>query len=288
MARIGKLLLVAALSGGVAYAGPAKQPTPAPAPKKPAAPKKLPLVSADVKKKLAERLSGFKFGMSKDEVIASLSKQLDDKYQPQITNTTDISQQDKLRAQKKRDLADIQSSYIEFDGHKGGWDTSVVEDEFAHHTNESMLVRWENSNGKNDRRFFFFYNGKLWKMFISLDVSILPADKRNFDTFKALLTSPDQYGTPGDADAGKLMWHADDFDVRAVDKLKIYGALGLAIEDWKVEKDVLDARAAHGTAAATTPSVITNVVDKDNKDHPDPHSNADAVDQVINANGGKK
>ena len=35
------------------------------------------------------------------------------------------------------------------------------------------IERWENDGGKNQRRFFFFYNQKLWKMYISLDVSMM-------------------------------------------------------------------------------------------------------------------
>ena len=53
-----------------------------------------------------------------------------------------------------------------------------------------MLERWENAGGKNQRRFFFFHEGKLWKMFVSLDVSILPEDKRNFETFEARDAGP--------------------------------------------------------------------------------------------------
>jgi hypothetical protein len=273
------MLVALSLVGSPVIAAPAQ-------PKKPVAVKHV-TISADAKKKLAENLSGFKFGMSKDEVVAALGKQLDDKYDTQISATTDIAVQDKLRRDKKKDIADIQSSYVQFDGKRTGWDVSVVEDEFAHHTNESMLVRWENSNGKNNRRFFFFYEGKLWKMFISLDVSILPTDKQNFDTFKQLFTSPDKYG-PGDVDVGKVLWHTDDFDVRAVDKLKTYGALGLSIEDWKTEKDVLAMRASKAPENTGSSPIVNSMVDKDNKDHPDVKQNSDAIDSVINANGGKK
>jgi hypothetical protein len=275
----GKLLLIASLAGSPLYAAPAKKPAPAPV--------KHVTISADAKKKLAENLSGFKFGMTKDDVIAALSKQLDDKYNTQISSTTDIAVQDRLRRDKKKELADIQASYVQFDGKRTGWDVSVVEDEFVHHTDESMVVRWENSNGKNNRRFFFFYQGKLWKMFISLDVSILPAGQQNFDTFKNLFTSSAQYG-PGDVDVGKILWHTDEFDVRALDKLKTYGALGLSIEDWKMEKDVLAMRASKAPENTGTSPIVNSMVDKDNTDHPNVKQNGDAVDAVINANGGKK
>lgn len=287
MARLPSILAVAAaLSlGGVTYAAPAKKAPQQQQAKKPPPPKKQTIVSADAKKKLAERMGGFKFGMTKDEVLGVLSKQLDDKYAALIGATEDTVQQDKLRRDKKAEVELIKNSYVKFDGNKTGWDTSIVEDEFAHHTGESMMDRWENTDGKNNRRFFFFYNEHLWKMYISIDTSILPADQRNFDTFKTLLTG--QYGA-GDVESDKITWHTDEFDVRAIDKLHMFGALGLAIEDWKVEKDVVAQRVAHAPAKTDTNAVINAVVDKDGKDHPDTKQNGDAVDAVINANGGGK
>src|SRR5437899_3183879 len=83
-------------------------------------------------------------------------------------------------------------------------------------TKEAMMERWENEGGKNQRRFFFFYDQKLWKMYIQLDVSFIPEDKRNFETFKAAMEG--QFG-PGAVDEGTIMWRAGDFDVRAIDRL---------------------------------------------------------------------
>lgn len=280
------LFLALTLGSGFAVADNKQPPQKKPptAEKKPA-PKKQVAVSAENKKKLAEYMGGFKFGMSKDEVLATLSKQLDARYDDQIKGTEDISKKDRLRKDKKEELKRIADSWTSFDGKKTGWDTSIVEDEFAHHTGEAMLERWENSNGKNQRRFFFFYEGKLWKMFISLDVSILPADKKNFDTFKT--TMQGQFGE-ADVEPGKLSWHTDEFDVRAIDKLKIYDALGLAIEDGKVKADVVALREQKAPKKAEGNAVIQSVVDKDGKDHPDVKSNGNAVDAVIDANGGNK
>jgi len=120
-------------------------------------------------------------------------------------------------------------------------------------------------------------------MFISLDVSILPADKKSFDEFQKVMVS--QYGD-GDVDPGKLSWHTDDFDVHAVDKLKTYDALGFIIEDNKAKKDVEALREAKKPAKQEGNAVINAVIDKDGKDHPDVKSNGNAVDDVINANGG--
>ena len=97
-----------------------------------------------------------------------------------------------------------------------------------------------------------------------------------------------QYGA-GDVDDGTITWRAGEFDVRAVDRLKDYGALGLVVEDPKVRTDVdRDARGAQAAASRQHNSIINSVIDKDNKDHPDMKANGGAVDAVIQAQGGGK
>lgn len=253
-------------------------------PAKPA-PKKITPVAADKKKKLATLYAGFKFGMSKDEVVGLLAKELDERYEEKIKTTTDVAAQDRLRKEKKGEVARISSSFIEFKGKKSGWDTSIVEDEFAHTTGEAMLERWENKDGKNQRRFFFFKDGRLYKMFVSLDISFLPEDKKNFETFAGYMKA--QYG-PGDIDGGTITWTTDEFVVRAVDKLKSYDALGLVIEDPKVVKPLLAERASKAPPKKETNSIIKAVIDTDGNDTPDTKSNGNAVDAVIKAQGGKR
>jgi hypothetical protein len=161
---------------------------------------------------------------------------------------------------------------------------SIVETEFAHNTGESMMERWENDGGKNQRRFFFFfYNEKLWKMFISLDVSMIPEDKRTFETFKGVMES--QYGKGG-VDGGTISWRAGEFDVRAIDRLKDYGALGLVLEEPRVRGEVVALRQSKAPPKAETPAVIKAVIDPEGKDRPDFKSNTGAVEAVIESSGG--
>jgi hypothetical protein len=292
MRRIARSALFISLALGLASgpvlakapkkAAPAKK---APAAKKaaPAKPAVAPMVDAEHKKALAEKFGGFKFGMSKDEVLKVLQKQIEDRFEEKIKATTDMAAQDKLRKERKAELARVAQTYVKFDGKKTGWDVSIVENEFAHGTGESMMERWENESGKNNRRFFFFKDEKLYKMYISLDVSMIPEEKRNFDTFKGVMES--QYGK-GLVDAGTISWRAGEFDARAVDRLKDYGALGLVVEDPKVRNELVAAREAVAPKKAETPSVIKAVIDVDGKDHPDVKSNTGAVEAVIQGNGG--
>jgi hypothetical protein len=278
MRRISSTLfaLVLGLSGFVVAAP--KKPAPAAKPSPP------PMVTAEHKKALAEKFGGFKFGMTKDEVLGVMQKQIDEQYEDKIKATTDIAMQDRLRKEKKTEVARVASTYIEFDSKTSPWDVSIIDGEFAHNTNESMMEHWENEGGKNQRRFFFFYDHKLWKMYLSLDVSMIPEDKRNFDTFKGAMEG--QFGKGG-VDGGTISWRAGDFDARAVDRLKDYGALGLVVEDPRVRTDVLALRDQHKTAPHETSAVIKSVIDTNNSDHPDIKANGGAVDAVIQAQGGK-
>jgi hypothetical protein len=247
--------------------------------------KPMVVVSAEHRKALGELYGGFKLGMTKDEVIAVFSKQLDERYEDKIKATTDIIVQDRLRHDKKAEVTRLQASYISFDTAKPSpWDVSIVEDEFAHHTGEAMLERWENQGGKNQRRFFFFFDGKLWKMLLSLDVSILPEDKKNFATFRAVMEG--KYGA-SEVDDGKLTWRTPEFEVRALDKLKTYDALALVIEDPRTRKQVVAVREAKAPPKSTGSAVIKAVIDPDHTDHPDVKSNSDAIDSVIRAQGGE-
>jgi hypothetical protein len=280
-----RMILVSLLLGlGAAPAGAGDKKTAEPAKAAKPAPKKpAPPVSAAGKKKLAELYAGFKFGMSKDEVLGVLRKQIDQKYEERLKATTDVTAQDRLRSEKKGELARINQSYISFEGKRTGWDVSIVEEEFAHHTGESMIERWENSGGKNQRRFFFFHNGKLYKMFVSLDVSILPEDKKNFETFSKVMQS--QYGA-GDVDGGTITWRAGEFDARAVDKLRTYDALALVIEDPRVKRELVALREAKAPPKKETNAILKAVIETDKSEKPDTKSNNNAVDAVLNAQGG--
>ncbi|HEY0192596.1 MAG TPA: hypothetical protein VGC42_15865 [Kofleriaceae bacterium] len=268
-------------------AAQAKKPAAAPSGKTAAAkPKKLTPMSADHKKAALALQGGFKFGMSKDEVIATFAKQLDERYDEKIKATTDIAEQDRLRRDKKAEVTRLQQSYVTFEPTKSSpWDVSIVEGEFGHSTGESMLERWENQGGKNQRRFFFFSDGKLWKMFLSLDMSILSEDNKNFAAFEQSMTNA--YG-PGDAsvETGTITWRTEDFELRAVDKLKTYDALGMVIADARVQREVLATREAKAPPPHQANTMINGVIDKDKTDHPDTKANSNAVDAVIKAQGG--
>jgi hypothetical protein len=282
---ISRALLASVFAGAATTAGWVAAPGRAEAGRAPAKVAAKKTVSPAAKKKLAELYAGFKFGMTRDEVLGVLRKQLDAQYEERIKATTDVGSQDRLRAEKKAELARVVQSYTTFDGKRSGWDVSIVTEELGHHTGESMLERWENAGGKNQRRFFFFADGRLYKMLLSLDVSILPPDKKTFATFEQVMQA--QYGA-GDVTAGTITWRSDEFHVRAVDKLATYDALALVIEDPRVAQSLIAMRAAKAPPKPGVSPVIRAVIDDKKDDRLDVGQDSNAVDAVIEANGGKR
>lgn len=232
------------------------------------------------KKAMAELMGAYTWGMSKDEIIDQLTKQIDERYAEQINATSDVYTQDKLRKEKQKEVTRVKQSLVEFDGKKSGWDVSLIDEEFRQNTGESMLFYWENEGGKNQRRFFFFYNGKLWKMFIAFDTKQLAEENRNFGHFAALLSQ--RYGD-GVMEKDYMSWMTPEFEVRAVDKMAFYGALGLLIQNPAAIKEIDATRVANAPAAKGKDNIIEVIRRKgDASDKVNLDENSDAVDAIIN------
>ena len=94
-----------------------------------------------------------------------------------------------------------------------------------------------------------------------------------------------KYG-PGAIEGSEITWTSDEFEVRAIDKLKSYTALILAIEQPATKKTVLALRTEKADKKPETSAVIKSVLDTDKTDKPDVKQNSNAVDAVINAQKG--
>ncbi|MCB9563812.1 MAG: hypothetical protein H6709_15915 [Kofleriaceae bacterium] len=255
------------------------------APKKKAPkPKPAPKLSAENKKAREELMGPFKFGMSKDEVIQTMSKQLDEKYAEIIAETADVYTQDKLRKEKKKELKRIKQSFQAFEGKKTGWDVSVIDDQFEHGTDESMLVFWENQGGKNQRRFFFFHEDALYKMFITLDVTQFGDDQRDFSFFAELANG--RFG-PGTADDKPVTYDGVP-SVHALDRVAQYKVFGLEIFDAARAKRVAEVRAERVHEEKEDNAIINAVLEKDGGMGPDIDQGSNTVDSIIKDNKKKK
>src|SRR5204863_3912549 len=121
-----------------------------------------------------------------------------------------------------------------FDGQTTGWDVSIIDREFAHKNDESMMVIWE----KDQRRFLFFWQQHLWKQFIAFNAEHPAFAGKTFDDFAAIIQR--RYGpaamtfrklrTSDEQTLDHLEWPpAGDFGLWAVDLTMFYGNHCLAL-----------------------------------------------------------
>ena len=271
---LGALAVTAASTTPSAWAGGKKKREPA-------------TVGAKISERaLGELMGPYKFGMGKQDVLRVLSRQINDRYKEKIAGTADVYTQDKLRRDRQAEFDRIKKSYVEFTGTKGGWDVSIIDDQFAHNTGESMMVYWENApeTGRDQRRFFFFHDGQLYKMFIALNSAQLKDEQRSFAYFQNLMEQ--RYGSGRvQADKGFIEWKSSTYRVLAVDKLAFYGSFCLVIADPREEQQLADLRGAHKKPKSEN-NVIKSVMGGDKKEEtPGLEDNRGAVEGVVG--GGK-
>ncbi len=239
-------------------------------------------------KALSELMGPFAFGMSKDKILKILSKQLKERYSDKIKETSDVYEQDKLRQEQRKAIKKIRDSYKIFKGNRTGWDVSIIDDQFAHKSDESMLVYWENNaDGKDQRRFFFFHEGQLYKMFITLDSGMLPAAQRTFEAFQNIMTG--RYGDGkvvtatkhnGDVYPVLVDWASPKIHVQAIDKLHFYGSFCLSIASPGTESIVMSARDANKQSKKSN-AVINSMLEDDDAPPPSLDSNKAAIDSIL-------
>lgn len=236
-------------------------------------------LTADQKKARQELMGPFKWGMSKDEVLKALSKQLDERYAEKIADTTDVYKQDKLRKEKAKEIKRVKKSWVAFEnGAKSGWDVSIVDQEFKRGVDEGMLEYWENQGGKNQRRFFFFDDGLLYKMFIQIDTSQFEDEsQREFAFFGGLMGTKLGENAVGDL----TVQSTEEIWVRALDKTKTFDAFAIVMADPAMLKAVYADRKERVQIQVEENSITKAISEDPDAEGPGLDSNKDAVKDVI-------
>ncbi len=249
----------------------------APAPAKHAAP------TATQQRAMSELMGRFKWGMSVDDVFKTMADDISKRTDEALAKELEVYRQDQLRKQRDEDIEKVKATLIKFDGQKTGWDVSIIDREFGHKNDESMIVAWE----PNQRRFLFFKGGKLYKQFIAFNAEHPAFSGKTFDDFGKLLTA--RYGHPEmkfeptktkeDMTLSHLEWPASgDTTLWAVDRSSFYGNFCLVLRQTAVANSVDKARPAVGKVSARTGSTLIDTITKPAENQTDP--NADIIDQI--------
>jgi hypothetical protein len=254
--------------------------------KRPKAPprKKAPVLKATKQTSagITQLMGKFKWGMSDQKVLDLLVKNVRNEWEPDIKQTREPMEQDKKRRELVEKLEQVKKSNVAFTGKTTPWDVSLVDKEFAHKNNESMVVSWE----KKERRFYFFHNNKLWKLFIAFNAELFAgktcedfaqAMERRFGKaerkFSATLT--------GDSKMDHLAWPPSEGTLMlAYDLTEFYGNFCLVLIDVKESEMVTAGRKTNSPAREYRDPIVDAVT-------ADPNSNVDVNEDIVDKITGK-
>ncbi|MCG5052403.1 MAG: hypothetical protein KA712_05545 [Myxococcales bacterium] len=235
-----------------------------------------------------EKLKGeFKWGMEVPAVQRLVEQRLRDSYAESLKKAIgDPTQYSRVRGQMEKEVKGLKAKYTEFEGRKTGYDVSIVDQEFAHKTDESMLV----SRDENNTRYYFFSDGKLYKLFIAFGKDIL-ADK-TFEEFGDLMQA--RFGKAKtvkleekrkDGVVAKLdhfEWASAAGDgLRLVDRSEFYDVYCLVIYDRKEEERLRELRARVNPRSEGGDSLVEAVLSGSRTD-------ADVNENIIDQIAGKE
>jgi len=238
---------------------------------------------APSKDELGKIMGKYKWGMTPEDVVKIIADEANEKYSELVGKESDVYKQDQLRKQRDEEVEKFKSSLVKFEGTKTGWDTSIVDKEFVHKNDESMLVRWE----KDQRRFLFFWNGKLYKQYIAFNAEHPAFKGKSFDDFANLIQArfgqaETKFGTmrtKDDVVVDHLEWPASqDISLWAIDQSSFYGNFCLKLTQASVVAALESARGGKVQKQAKGNALIDAVTTpNDNKKDP----NDDIVDQIV-------
>lgn len=132
----------------------------------------------------ADRFVGVPFAGKLGTLMTHLGKVTSQRFAARMTKTSnDPHARDRLQAEIGVTIQQIRDSNISFIGQNTGYNVSIVCDEFAHNSGESMTVM---PQGRSHDYFFFIKGNGLWKI-VTTDVS-----KQRFAVF--LLQQTQRFG----------------------------------------------------------------------------------------------
>jgi hypothetical protein len=199
-----------------------------------------PVAKADA---ISEIRGDYKWAMTPQQVIEKVNARIEAGYKDKIAKTAnDPAKNDKLRKQMHDETAVIKKNVVKFDGQKGPWDVSIIDQEIVQGQGQSMLYMKE----PKSTRYFFFDHDSLYKMFIAFDKEMLEGKK--FKDFGAAMQgkfgkAQEVYVTRNDSVGVKerklehLLWRSSTGDgLKLVDRSEFYDVYCLVLYDNSVDQ----------------------------------------------------
>jgi hypothetical protein len=224
----------------------------------------------------------FKWGMAPQAVIEKLHAKIDDVFKDQVEKyRTDPAKSDAVRRQIKTEKDKVTKSLAKFDGGRGGWDVSIIDEEFVQNNGESLIVYKE----AKSTRYFFFSSDNLYKMFVAFDKDVVAG--KSFQEFGDMMQQ--KYGKAQvvyrdvvlhgikNKVLDAFLWRSAEGDgLRLVDRSKFYDVYCLVIYDQSVAERQGEVKK---NRAGATPkgSFVDSVIDSKPSDRDE---NDNVVDRI--------
>jgi hypothetical protein len=227
---------------------------------------------------ITEIRGDYKWAMTLQQVIDKINARIEASYKDRIAKTAaDPAKNDKLRKAMRDETAAIKKNIVKFDGQKGPWDVSIIDQEIVQGVGQSMLVMKEQTS----TRYFFFSNDSLYKMFIAFNKEMLAG--KAFKEFGAAMQgkfgkAQEVYVMQNNSFGVKekkldhLLWRSAQGDgLKLVDRSEFYDVYCLVLYDNSVEQRMAASR-KEAEAKQPKGSVLDSVVggkesDRDENDN---------------------
>jgi len=238
-------------------------------------------------KAIGEFKGEYKWGMTVQQVVDKLGAKIEEGYKERLEKIrNDPGKIDQIRREMKADKDRIKKSLVKFEGAKGGWDVSIIDQEIAQNNGESMLVYKE----PKSTRYFFFSGDSLYKMFVAFDKDVVAG--KSFVEFGDMMQKVYGKAQPvyrevamhgmRDRQLDSLLWRSAEGDgLRLVDRSKFYDVYCLVIYDSSTEERNAEVRRRRADTRITTGSFVDGVIS-------DKLTDRDENDNVIDRITGKE
>ncbi len=187
----------------------------------------------------------YRFGMTAEELLGELTKNVEKEYTERQKQGKNPVQQDENRRWRQAQLDELKKNHVQFTAasrHK--WGVSLIQYEYADDSNEEML--WVKTTPQL-RKFYFFRDGQLWKIFYAYDRETWA--NKNYeqiveDHFKKWFGVSPELKVKQDPKTKAPMlryyeWESKGGEkIRSFDMLAVNGVIGLAVVDGAAEQRI--------------------------------------------------
>ena len=190
-------------------------------------------------------LNDFRWGMTPTQVFKVLGQDVEQEYAKRQKSAKNAIEQDNNQRWRTEALQSIKANHTKFtSASKHRWGVSLIQYEYEDDNEEEML--WK-STGKGLRKFYFFKDGELWKIFYAYSTDVWPGKSYEDiveEKFKKWFGTSPEKKVKQDPKTGQPLlryneWTAMDGEkIRSFDMTQVHGVIGLAVVDGRAEERI--------------------------------------------------